>query len=242
MERGHFGARKASLYTSPTSPTTNGSYTSRRMNKMPAPEIVMLDGPAGRIEALYESPKNVALAGCAVVCHPHPVHGGTMLNKVVHTLARAFVTKQMTSLRFNFRGVGLSEGDFDQGEGELADALAAIAWIRNRCPGVPLWLAGFSFGGAIAMHAALQSSPSGLVTIAPAVYRFANKMTAQPDCPWLIVQGDKDELVDIDETIEYLNGLQPGPRLAVFPDGEHFFHGRLVELRNTIEKFIAENV
>ena len=212
------------------------------MSQLPTRENVILDGPAGRLEALLESPQGSALAGCAVICHPHPVHGGTMQNKVVHTLARAFVTRQMASMRFNFRGVGDSEGEFDDGKGELADALAAIDWMKDRCPGVPLWLAGFSFGGAIAMHASLQSSPSGLVTIAPAVYRFAKQMSAQPECPWLIVQGDKDELVDIDETIEYINRLQPGPRLAVFPDGDHFFHGRLVELRNTVETFIDESL
>ena len=126
-------------------------------------------------------------------------------------------------------------------EGEVDDLLSAIAWVRDRFPGLPLWLAGFSFGGAIAIHAAIKVSPAGLVTVAPATYRFAGDASTYPTAPWLIVQGDKDELVDIDETVEYVNSLEPGPQLAVFPDAEHFFHGRLVELRHTVEAFIGEN-
>ena len=88
----------------------------------------------------------------------------------------------------------------------------------------------------MAIHAAVAAPVRGLVSVAPAVYRFAGKLQQQPDCPWLIVQGDKDELVDINETIEYVNELDPGPQLAVFPDGEHFFHGRLIELRDTVDQ------
>jgi len=208
------------------------------MGHAPRTESPSIDGPAGVLEGLLEVPGNADAVGAAVICHPHPVYGGTMLNKVVHTLARAFVAHGFASLRFNFRGVGKSSGDFDEGEGEVADALAAVSWIRERYPRGPLWLAGFSFGGAIAIHAALAQSASGLVTVAPATSRFADDLEQQPDCPWLIVQGDQDELVDINETIEYVNGLSPGPELAVFPDGEHFFHGRLVELRDTVEDFV----
>jgi alpha/beta superfamily hydrolase len=208
----------------------------------PITEPLLVDGPAGPLEALLELPKTGEPEGAAVICHPHPVHGGTMQNKVVHTLSRAFVSQQFASLRFNFRGVGKSEGSFDEGKGEIQDVLAAVTWIKNRFATRPLWLAGFSFGGAMAIHAALVSSASGLVSIAPATSRFADDLEKQPDCPWLIVQGDHDELVDIDETIEYVNSLSPGPQLSVFPEGDHFFHGRLVELRETVADFIRSNV
>ena len=138
--------------------------------------------------------------------------------------------------------MGKSEGSFDEGNGEIQDVLAAVDWTENRFSTLPLWLAGFSFGGAMAIHAAVLSSTSGLVSVAPATSRFADDLEKQPDCPWLIVQGDQDELVDINETIEYVNSLSPGPQLSVFPDGDHFFHGRLVELRETAADFIRSNV
>jgi alpha/beta superfamily hydrolase len=199
-----------------------------------------IDGPAGQLEALLESPGTGEPIGMAVICHPHPLHGGTMQNKVVHTLSRAFSSQRFAALRFNFRGVGKSAGSFDDGNGEIQDVLAAVEWIKSNIAMGPLWLAGFSFGGAMAIHAAAAASAAGLVSIAPATSRFANDLDQQPTCPWLIVQGDQDELVDINETIEYVNSLEPGPQLSIFPQGEHFFHGRLIELRDTVSDFISK--
>lgn len=212
------------------------------MQHRPTTNSLLIDGPAGSLEVLLELPKSREAVGSVVVCHPHPVHGGTMQNKVVHTLSRAFLSRNFATLRFNFRGVGKSEGTFDDGNGELQDVLAAVDWIRHRYPTGPSWLAGFSFGGAMAIRASVAVSASGLVSIAPATSRFADELERQPTCPWLIVQGDQDELVDINETIEYVNGLSPGPQLSVFPQGDHFFHGRLVELRETVADFIKSNV
>lgn len=161
-----------------------------------------------------------------------------MQNKVIHTLARAFVDLQFVVLRFNFRGTGQSEGKYDEGRGELLDALAANGWIRERRPDLPVWLAGFSFGAAIVIRAALESQTEGLITVAPAVSRLADMTDTQPDCPWLIIYGDQDELVDVDDAVEWVNGLKPGPELTVFPDTTHFFHGRLVQLRQTVESFV----
>lgn len=163
-----------------------------------------------------------------------------MHNKVVHTLARAFVGRHMAALRFNFRGVGNSDGHYDDAIGELQDALAAARWLQRRYSGLPLWFGGFSFGAAIAIRAAAESGASGLVSIAPAVARFAEGMGTRPACPWLIVQGDKDELVDVNETIDWVNSLGPGPVLQVFENTEHFFHGRLGQLRSAVEDFIDE--
>ena len=165
-----------------------------------------------------------------------------MHNKVAHTLARSFVRSEFVTLRFNFRGTEGSEGQFDDGVGELDDALAALLWMRNRYPDVPLWLSGFSFGAAIAVRAAVATEVGGLISVAPAIYRFAGKLQGQPACPWLVIQGDEDELVATEETIEWLNSLEPGPELIVMPGAEHFFHGRLIDLRTAVMAFIAASV
>lgn len=210
------------------------------MNQHPVTEKLFIDGPAGRLEAVIERPGEGALEGCAVVCHPHPQHGGTMHNKVVHTLVRAFVRSGYEALRFNFRGTEQSDGEYDAGNGELDDALAVVEWMRARHASYPLWLAGFSFGAAVAVKAAVATHVDGLISVAPAISRFATGLESQPDCPWLIVQGDEDELVDVEETVEWVDSLEPGPELLVIPQGEHFFHGRLTELRNAAMEFIAE--
>lgn len=160
------------------------------MRSKPNEKTLLIDGPAGSLEGLLESPQEVELVACAVICHPHPSYGGTLQNKVVHTLSRAFVAQQFASLRFNFRGVGLSSGTFDEGKGEVMDVLAACTWVKDRFAGLPLWLAGFSFGGAMAIQAAVTAQASGLVCVAPATSRFAHNLQEMPDCPWLLVQGD----------------------------------------------------
>ena len=208
------------------------------MNSVPTTRRLDIPGPIGNLESIFEFPSDGEILGAAVVCHPHPQHGGTMHNKVAHTLARAFLQTGFAVLRFNFRGTEQSEGRFDDGVGELDDALAAIAWMRDLRPDSTLWLAGFSFGAAIAVRAAVVNDIDGLVSVAPAISRFAAGLERQPECPWLVVQGDEDELVEVDETIEWVNGLEPGPELLVFEGAEHFFHGRLVELRLAVEAFV----
>ena len=204
-------------------------------------ENLELEGPAGQLEGLLEFQRGSTPRGSAVVCHPHPAHGGTMHNKVAHTLARAFVHLNFTALRFNFRGIGKSEGEYDEGHGELQDALAAIRWMRERNPDLLFWLAGFSFGAAITIRAAIEAEPDGLISVAPAASRFAANMGSQPSCPWLIVHGDQDELIDINESVAWVNQLDPGPELRVFPDTTHFFHGKLVLLRQAVEEFVTAN-
>jgi len=212
------------------------------MPKPSSTENLFLDGPAGRLEAILEAPTNATVAGAVVLLHPHPQHGGTMHNKVVHTLARSFVRMGFAALRFNFRGTDGSEGEYDEGAGELQDALAAAVWMRAKYAEEPFWLAGFSFGAAISIRAALEMPASGLISVAPALYRFADKLEHQPELPWLIVQGDQDELVDVGETIEWVNGLEPGPELLVMAGAEHFFHGRLIDLRAAVTAFIERHL
>jgi alpha/beta superfamily hydrolase len=211
------------------------------MAKPPRAEKLFVDGPAGRLESILERPAELDPIGKVVVCHPHPQYGGTMQNKVAHTLARAFVYAGFTTLRFNFRGTGQSDGEYDHGDGELDDAVAAMNWLRHRESQLPFWLAGFSFGAAIAIRAAVATPVDGLVSVAPAISSFASDLEAQPDCPWLIVQGDKDELVDVDETVEWIDSLSPGPELLIIPGAEHFFHGRLIELRGVVVEFIQDS-
>lgn len=212
------------------------------MSKQPETRELFIEGPVGKLQAIFEMPTQAEPIAAAVVCHPHPQHGGTMHNKVAYTLARTFIHLGFSVLRFNFRGTEGSDGHFDDGIGELNDALAAVAWLRETQPGKPLWLAGFSFGAAISVRAAIEAEVSGLISVAPAVSRFASGLSEQPRSPWLILQGDKDELVDIDETIDWFNTLDPGPELQIVEGAEHFFHGRLIDLRESVADFVNDSI
>ncbi len=207
------------------------------------PEKLTLAGPAGPLEALIAEP--VAFDGkrAAIVCHPHPLHGGTMHNKVVHTMARTCEEMGVASLRFNFRGVGASAGAFDDGAGETEDARAAADWARQRWPGAELWLAGFSFGAFVA--ALLAADPkvaplvAQLVSVAPPVHRFAGPGWVRPSAPWLIVQGDADDLVDVEDVKRWAGSQVPPPNLIVLEGAGHYFHGRLHELKDLLRAQLA---
>lgn len=203
----------------------------------PALERLSLQGPAGALEVIVEDPGGPGQS-FAVVCHPHPLFGGTMNNKVVTTVARALQATGIPTLRFNFRGVGASAGVFDQGAGETADADCVASWGAKRWPGRTLVIAGFSFGGYVALRLALKraarhAAPKFLITMAPAIQRFEEPVAA-PGCPWLVIQGDADDVVDPAAVIEWVNGLDPPPRLVVLAGAGHFFHGRLHEVRDAV--------
>jgi alpha/beta superfamily hydrolase len=207
----------------------------------PVPQAIEIDGPAGMLEGRLEDPlpPDERRRVFGVICHPHPLHGGTMQNKVVHTAARAMQECGAATLRFNFRGVGRSAGHYDAGQGELDDAVAVIDWGRARFGCEAFWLAGFSFGAAVALQAAARHRrPDRLVTIAPPVGRIITEPVARPDCPWLIVQGDRDELVDLATVRGWAAGYDRSPQLHVVAGAEHFFHGRLGELRSAIVRFL----
>jgi len=195
-------------------------------------ERLSLRGPAGALETIVED-TGIAASSYAVVCHPHPLFGGTMDNKVVTTVARALHELGFPTIRFNFRGVGASDGEFDQGVGETVDADTVASWGAARWPGRTLVIAGFSFGGYIALRLAQQRQAQHLITIAPAVERLGSA-TVVPRCPWLVVQGDADDVVNPASVIDWVNGLDPRPRLVVLPGVGHFFHGRLRELRDAV--------
>jgi alpha/beta superfamily hydrolase len=216
------------------------------MRALPAAERLALKGPAGELEAVVETPPGVTAAAAAfmVVCHPHPQHGGTMDNKVVTTLARTAHELAAPTVRFNYRGVGKSGGSYDEGRGEMADALSVIAFGRQRWPTAALWLAGFSFGGVVALRAACApgvGEVARLVTVAPALgrnYAAAAGITV-PACPWLVVQGDADDVVDPRQNIDWLGQLEPAPRLVVLPGVGHYFHGQLGALQEQVRPFLG---
>ncbi len=214
------------------------------MNGAPVAEPLLLAGSTGALEAVVEVPAGTtAPAAFMVVCHPHPQHGGTMHNKVVTTLARCAHELGVPTLRFNYRGVGASAGTYDGGLGETEDALAAVAWGRQRWPDAQLWLGGFSFGGVVALRASTTrgvGTVSRLVTVAPALGRNfgAPREISVPSCPWLIVQGDADEVVDASVVVDWAEQLQPPPELVVLPGVGHFFHGQLLALQTQVIPFL----
>jgi hypothetical protein len=202
-------------------------------------EALTLMGPAGRIEALLEGPASASPRAVAVICHPHPQHQGTMLNKVVHTLSRSMNDVDVPAIRFNFRGVGASEGAYADGYGETDDLVAVASWARARYPGAALWLAGFSFGAAVSIRAAAGLGPALLISVAPPTSRLARLLDgAEPECRWLVVQGEADRVVASSDVMSWVASLPSPPELALLPDVDHFFHGRLTVLRNTVVEFL----
>jgi alpha/beta superfamily hydrolase len=210
-----------------------------RANDFPCNQSLIITGPGGALEAITACPvESARVPATAVILHPHPLHGGTMHNKVVTTLARGFTELGVANLRFNFRGVGASEGEYARGEGETEDALAAIQWVRGQRPDDAIWLAGFSFGAYIALRVAAEARVNGLVTVAPAVHLYDFGRLQLPDCPWLLVQGEVDEVVPVEMVRHWLARIAPAPRAVFLPRVGHFFHQRLNELRAELREFV----
>jgi uncharacterized protein len=204
---------------------------------MGAAAAIEIPGPAGVLEAAIDT-SGLTAAATAVICHPHPLQDGTMTNKVVTTLSRAFTRLGADAVRFNFRGVGGSAGSHADGAGERDDALAVVAWCRARWPGRHIYLGGFSFGGAVAAAIAARAAPAGLVTVAPAVDRLRTGFVA-PRCPWLLVHGDADDVVPPKPVLEWAATLAAPPRIVVLPGVGHYFHGRLPALIDAVTDFFG---
>jgi alpha/beta superfamily hydrolase len=191
-------------------------------------------GPAGALECATDLPAG-SPRGTVVLCHPHPLHGGTQDNKVVQTLARAFLQLGYRTVRFNFRGVGGSAGSWGEGLGEIDDALAVIAAERAAHPGLPLALGGFSFGGYVAAQAAERLRAAGtpvqrLVLVGPATSRFTLPATVAPDT--VVIHGEADDVVPLASTLDWARP-QVLP-VIVLPGVGHFFHGQLTLLKNQV--------
>ena len=189
-----------------------------------------ITGAAGNLEGIAHLPDDAPLA-IAVVAHPLPTMGGTMDNKVVTTLAKTFAELGFSALRFNFRGVGNSEGEFDSGNGEVEDVLAIVRHAQQEYGDLPVILSGFSFGGYVQARAAqhLHPHPHRLVLIAPAVGRFAMPPVRHDT---LLVHGELDEVVPLAEVMEWARPLHLP--IVVLPEAEHFFHGRLNQLKQIV--------
>ena len=201
----------------------------------PTSQRLTLEGPAGVLEARLDLPAGEAAvpSAFAVVCHPHPLYAGTLDNKVVHTLAKACNDLGVPAVRFNFRGVGASHGAYADGLGEIEDALAVVAWGRQRWPHAAPWLAGFSFGAAVAVRASATAIPERMVLVAPAVDRIDIR-GVMPACPWLVLLGDADDVVSPARMLEWTDGLDPKASVQVLAGAGHYFHGRLSDLRDAI--------
>ncbi len=201
------------------------------------PASLVLDGPAGPLEAIIEPPEADVPANpvIAIVCHPLPTEGGSMHNKVVTMTARALRELGVTTLRFNFRGVGHSAGAFDDGNGERDDLREVAAWVRAQRPKDRLWLAGFSFGAYVTLRAAGELQPDVLISIAPPAGRWDFASIELPTMPWLVIQGEADEIVDPQAVYAWLEASEAQAELVKMPDTSHFFHRKLMDLRGAIK-------
>jgi alpha/beta superfamily hydrolase len=198
---------------------------------------VMLSGPAGLLELAVDPPEVEVspLPLTVVLCHPLSTEGGSLSNKVVTMAARSLRELGATTVRFNFRGVGKSEGVFDHGNGERDDLLAVVAWVSEQRPGDALWLAGFSFGAYVSLRATSEIQPDALISIAPPAGRWDFDSIVLPTCPWLVIQGDEDEIVDPQAVYDWIDTLKQKPELVRMPGTSHFFHRKLIDLRGALQ-------
>lgn len=198
---------------------------------------VVIDGPVGQLEALYLD--SAEPRGLALLCHPNPVQGGTMMNKVVSTLQRTARDAGLVTLRFNYRGVGASAGGHDMGTGEVDDALAAARWLRAQYPDLPLTLLGFSFGGFVAASLGGRLEAEGvklahLFMVAPAVMRLRDEDALPQTCPITVIQPETDEVIDPQLVYDWSKDLSRPHELLKVAECGHFFHGKLPELKELV--------
>jgi alpha/beta superfamily hydrolase len=213
-----------------TNPTSFPLVTSR----------FFITGSIGQIEVATTTPNTTSKKQVMVICHPHPLYLGTMDNKVITTLMRTFNEIDFYTVRFNFRGVGKSEGHYAEGIGETDDLLAVLDWVKKTLPDCELWLAGFSFGAYIAYRAATitlyKDQLKQLICVAPPASYPEFKDLPPPTMPWLVVQGEADEVIDAEMVFAWVASFEPPPQLIRMPQTSHFFHGKLVELKELLKK------
>jgi uncharacterized protein len=220
------------------------------------PPVDDLRGPAGALEAILDDPvgrpftgRHDDLRAAVVFAHPHPQYGGTMHTKAVFQGAKGLTRIGCAVLRFNFRGVGSSEGVFDKGEGEMEDFRAALDYMAGRYPGARLWAAGFSFGGWVALEVgAADDRVSALIGIAPPVmtsttasgtdYEFPN--TRASTKPKFFVQGEEDEICPVEGMRRFYAQLEEPKELVVIEDADHLFEGKTAEVGEALEGLLAD--
>ena len=216
----------------------------KQIDEFPAArQDFILRGPSGKLECVADVPDPAEERRATIVlCHPHPLHGGTMHNKVVTIMERAMRELGLRTIRFNFRGAGESEGEHDEGYGETDDLFAVTEWVRRTRPDDDLWLGGFSFGSYIALRAAQNLKLGQMITIAPPVDRYEFSSVQHPNCPWLVVQGDEDEVVALEDVKCWIEDLEPPPDFLVMEMATHFFHRRLMDLRGLLKNGVRPNL
>jgi alpha/beta superfamily hydrolase len=205
-------------------------------------ENLSIPGPAGTLEGClhHKAAPNAIAPWTLVICHPHPLYGGTMDNKVVTTIAKAGVELGLQVLRFNYRGVGHSGGAFADAIGECEDLQAVIVFLKQQHPDLRLILCGFSFGAYIVTKVtADRQDVKGLLTVAPAVLHYDFNGLAQVKCPWFLIQGDADEVVPPQSVYDWLAKTTQSVKRIDFAGAGHFFHGRLVELKSVVKECFA---
>lgn len=208
---------------------------------IPGEHALTLTGAVGNLESILTVPDHPIPHLGVLLGHPHSLQGGTMQNKVVTTLVRTFKTLGIPSLRFNFRGVGQSEGTYDAGIGESNDMLLLANGWQKADPSVQFIFAGFSFGSYVAYCAARQHPSLLLITIAPPVNHCHYDPFKQP-CAWLIVQGDDDEVVPANLVFDFAAKATPDIPVLRFSETGHFFHGKLIELKDRLTEAILAQV
>jgi len=201
-----------------------------------------LQGVMGNIEAVLTTPTEFNERYLVLVGHPHSLHGGTMNNKVVTTLTRAFTALNIASIRYNFRGVGRSEGAYDAGIGESEDMLYMVEQWRALAPQVKIIFAGFSFGSYVAYRAALQSEPQLLISVAPPVGRFDFKENSLVNAPWIMLQGEEDDVVPYPLVEDFVKKAISPIDFLSFSGTGHFFHGQLLQLKTRLMDAVCQHI
>ncbi len=211
---------------------------------IPGVHTDLITGPVGDLECILEVPSEVKHGYLAMLGHPHSLQGGTMSNKVVTTMARSFRELGIASIRFNFRGVGRSAGEYDAGIGESEDMLHLLSLCD--CSGWTVFFAGFSFGSYVSFRALTQyqsvfpKQRTALISIAPSVHNYDYSIPLQPATPWLIVMGEEDEIVPVELVQKFALTHPSKPIVSYFPDTSHFFHGKLLDLKNVLQAHICK--
>jgi alpha/beta superfamily hydrolase len=199
---------------------------------------LIIPGPAGDLDTVVNVDVKQSFKGIALVAHPHPLHGGNMDNKVIFTLARCFRQRGVMAVRFNFRGVGRSGGGYDQGRGEQDDVVAVANWLYDWMEKHALvgnfYLAGFSFGAAMAARVCHKVQPDHLTLVAPPVERYHLQQIQRFPCPLCLIQGEDDKVVSVDSVRRWSENIATDYNLITLPYTDHFFHGRLLELKDSL--------
>lgn len=199
-----------------------------------------IEGKAGDIEVLVTRPAKLSeQTPVVIISHPHPLYGGTMTNKVVTILAKTFAEINAITVRYNFRGAGQSEGEHDQGIGESADLSMLAEELRQWRPAAPLWLAGFSFGAYVTLRAQAAINPDKVILVAPPVSMYSFDELDEVTVSWIVIQGGQDEVIDALSVKSWVNERPEQPGLIWMEEAGHFFHGKLIELKEQLLERLA---